>query len=107
MRKKRQSTPDGRIYAKGRSTEGWRRGERVTSLDQLQEGTVLVSVSHQFEAENLIRITATNSPANQVRRQIVYWAYVSPELEMLEDGGAIWEFELKGPIREYFLAVRE
>ena len=43
----------GRTYTQGRSTAGWVRGERVRSLDQLDDGQVFISVSHTFQSENL------------------------------------------------------
>jgi hypothetical protein len=45
-----------RTYAKGRLTNGWERGELITTSADLQPGDVLNHVSHQFQAENLIRV---------------------------------------------------
>ena len=45
-----------RTYAGGRTTSGWRMGSRITSLDQLKVGDILICDSHQFKATNLVRV---------------------------------------------------
>ena len=47
----------GRTYQAGRSTEGWTRGKHVERLDELPNGTLIISVSHAFQAENLAIVT--------------------------------------------------
>ena len=53
----------GRTYKSGRPTGSWQKGEPITSLDQVKLGDVYVMDSHQFEATNLIKVLAFNSPA--------------------------------------------
>ena len=45
-----------RIYPGGRSTVGWRRGRKLTAVSQIDEGMVLIGVSHDFKAENLYKV---------------------------------------------------
>jgi hypothetical protein len=96
----------GRVHQQGRSTDGWRKGEKVTSLDQLRKGTVLIAVSHQFRAENLVQIVL--SPSFPFNRDIVHWVYVSPDLKQIDgESKALWSFELGGDGNEWFIAARE
>ena len=50
-----------RTYRKGRPTNGWERGERVTDVAQVKPGDVLIVVSPAFAAENLIRLVPRES----------------------------------------------
>lgn len=49
-----------RSYKGGRSTLGWHKSKRITSLNEIKRGMVLITVSHQFHAQNLIRVTSVN-----------------------------------------------
>jgi hypothetical protein len=96
---------DNRIYKKGRSTVGWTKGERITRLDQLKPGDLLISVSHQFQAENLVRVVVNPSPIPSV----FYCEYVTPDTLRRSDHEemAIRDFELAGSDRkDFFRAVR-
>lgn len=47
----------GRLYRKGRPTRGWAKARRVERLSDVRVGDVLIVVSPQFHAENLVRVT--------------------------------------------------
>lgn len=51
-----------RTYEKGRPTNGWDKGERITDVSQVKPGDVLIAVSHQFQAENLVRVMQREEP---------------------------------------------
>jgi len=89
--------PYARTYAKGRPTNGWERGELITTLADLQPGDVLIRVSHQFQAENLIRVVPLPegfSPINSDRG--FYYEYVDCRNCERSDGSLMfcwdWEF---------------
>ena len=50
-----------RTYKAGRETTGWRKGERVTRVEQVKVGMMLIMDSHQFKATNLVKVAATSS----------------------------------------------
>ena len=45
-----------RKYVQGRPTNGWERGARITASAQVKPGDVLIVLSNQFAAENLVRV---------------------------------------------------
>lgn len=47
-----------RTYERGRSTDGWGMGDKLTELPK--PGDVLIALSHRFKAENLIRVVESN-----------------------------------------------
>ena len=47
-----------RAYTAGRPTDGWRKGEPIVWLEQVQPGDICIMDSHRFRATNLIRIQA-------------------------------------------------
>lgn len=93
-----------RKYERGRSTLGWVRGQRITHLDQLKPGDLLIAASHQFQAENLVRVVINPRP----NPSVVYCEYVTPDTLRRSDHEemAIWDHNLADPIRgEFFRAV--
>jgi hypothetical protein len=87
-----------RTYEGGRMTRGWERGEQVTSLTELKPGDVLISVCHQFKAENLIRIVEPPHGGPHIdAKEIVYYEYVDCRTCERSDGGVMaqWDFELE------------
>ena len=53
----------GRVYENGRSTIGWRKGNRIKSIKQVKIGDVLIGVSHQFKAENMYLVILSPYPS--------------------------------------------
>ncbi len=47
----------GRVYEAGYSTAGWKKGARVRDVETLTTGTLIISVNHNFQSENLCIIT--------------------------------------------------
>jgi hypothetical protein len=92
-----------RIYEAGRPTTGWRRGEQITDYTQVKPGDVLIAVSHQFKAENLVRV---------VKRELPFppgfdYEYVDCKTLRHSDGHTMfcWNFELAGPQHAYYRAL--
>ena len=101
---RKQDLGENRIYDQGRSTLGWTRANRITRLDQLKPGDLLIAVSHQFRAENLIRVVANPS----LNPSVIYCEYVKPDTLVRSDHEemAVWDFDLASPHRnEFFRAV--
>ena len=95
--------PD-RIFERGRSTLGWSRGERIYRLDQLKPGDILIAVSHQFRAENLLRVVASPSP----NPNVLYCEYVRPDTLRRSDHEemAVWDHDLTAQRTEFFRSVQ-
>lgn len=111
---KKEDKGEGRLYEQGRSTKSWRKGQKVTSIAELVVGTVVIKVSHQFKAENLVVISPV--PNAIPSRPIRYCRYVKPDGTPTWDAelneSAIWDFEIKEsyqtpPLTEFYLAVKE
>jgi hypothetical protein len=103
---KKQDKGSGRQYEGGRSTKGWHKGEKVTGIAKLEVGTILIAVSHQFEAENLVAIIPTPNELPQC--SIRYWRYVQPDGKPTgEPEAALWEWELTVASGEYFIAAKQ
>ena len=87
-----------RTYAKGRPTNGWERGELITTFADLQHGELLIHVSHQFQAENLIRIVPLPEEfvGHKDAGRIFYYEYVNCHTLQRSDGDAMacWDWEL-------------
>ena len=91
--------PYVRTYANGGPTSGWERGELVTTLADVKPGDVLIHVSHQFQAENLIRVVPTpegfSGHAKDVGRLFHYEFVDACTLRRSEgDVKACWDWEL-------------
>lgn len=90
--------------------ERWDQGEQVTRLADLKVGDILLELSYQFRAQNLVRITRLDDLKGREPGTIVYGMFVDPDdTSRRRMGGdhefAIWDFELRGPQRHYFRAV--
>ena len=101
-----ESMGAGRIYKNGRSTAGWKRGKHVEELSELSDGTVIVSISHSFNAENLAIITKQRP---QLPGVWANWVDVDGAVSD-KDPFCIHGFMLQSKHRtqeEYFLAIPE
>lgn len=101
----------GRTYLDGRSTLGWCKGQKVTKYSTLKPGMLLIMVSHQFQADNLIKITPP--PALRIDSDVCYYVYAKPDGKPTgESAMALWKHEVEGPWqtkagpREFFLAKK-
>jgi hypothetical protein len=87
-----------RIYKAGRPTTSYHRGEKITDPAKVQIGDTLIGVSHQFEAENLYRVTDHKEDRFQV-------VYVQPNGRNADGGEmCVWAFNLTLPGQEWFRA---
>ena len=100
------SKGEGRIYDKGRSTLGWKRGERITSASHLKAGLVVITLNHRFEAENLVVVTQEAGSG-----QFAKTKYCNPRKDLIggEDAVVLDAYFLPGhaSVEEYFYAVKE
>lgn len=98
-----------RIFKNGRSTAGWRRGARVTSLTQLRQGDHIIDVSDQFRAENLAVVTNMAPHPWKHPTNIVYaaWASGLKGERTGEREFAIWDFQLSKSDSVFYLAERD
>ena len=98
-----------RTYKMGRSTTGWRKGNRITRPEQVKPGDVLIGVSHQFKAENLYLVIPSPWPPFPHDDQGFYVRYakldLSPEFSDFEPQW-VWDFMLAGS-SEWYKAERE
>jgi hypothetical protein len=92
-----------RTYAAGRPTNGWDKGERVTDDKSVKPGDVLIMVSNQFKAENLIRVIERN----HLSCNGFNYEYADCRTLVRSDGGTMFchGFELAGPQREFYRAI--
>ena len=89
-----------RIYKAGRPTTGYRRGKQILIPAEVQVGDRLIGVSHQFEAENLYRVTDHQGDRFTV-------IYILPNGRKADGGEmCVWAFNLTLPTQEWFRAVR-
>ncbi len=89
-----------RIYKAGRPTTGFRRGTKITDPAEVQVGDTLIGVSHQFEAQNLYRVTNHKGDRFTV-------IYIKPNGSKADGGEmCVWGFDLTAPTQEWFRAVR-
>jgi len=89
---------------------GWCLGERVTSLKDVEVNAILIKVSKQFDAQNLVRITRVGNDI-VARDKIVYGVFCDQanEMEMRAAGDhefAIWYFELDESSETYYRVTR-
>jgi hypothetical protein len=92
-----------RTYEKGRPTNGWDKGERITDTAQVKPGDVLIAVSNQFQAENLVRVIERECPIGDG----FDYQYADPRTLERSDGGTMFchGFMLAGPQQEYYRAI--
>jgi hypothetical protein len=97
-----------RVYKEGRSTEGWRRGKKITAVTQFKEGLPIICVSHQFKCENLAVVTNRYPHGRDVPDRIVYaaWAIGKKAKRTGEPEFAIWDHELPAGSDAYFMAEK-
>lgn len=87
---------------------GWTLGEQLQTLDGIKVGDVLLCVDHQFDAQNLVRITELGN--NIVGADAIVYGYLCDEQDELKPragaGGrlSIWVHQLTGK-REAFYRV--
>jgi hypothetical protein len=92
-----------RTYDKGRPTKGWARGEQITDAAQVKPGDVLIALSHQFQAENLVRVLTRDRPF-----PVGFdYEYVDCKTLRHSDGWTMFchNFELGGPQHTYYRAI--
>lgn len=102
MRDLKQRYP--RTYPGGRSTAGWGKGERISSLEQLKPGDVLIMVSHRFPADNLIRVTGTRPGCVSVGFDYEYTDNKTGEKYGPEEMFC-WHYELQQNHKEFYRAI--
>lgn len=98
-----------RTYEKGRPIIGWFKGKRLRTAEGLKAGQVLIMVSHQFQAENLVKVV--RPPKKMLLGGFMY-VYASPNGKPTADpqnadGMFLHEHELGMDHVEVFLASRE
>ena len=93
-----------RVYKGGRKTTNFRKGKRISSMEDIKVGDILISVSHRFKAENLCKVKKLN------KRPLGFNAiYVDPHT-LKRIGNEEWfthDFELisENLSHEYFKAL--
>ena len=92
-----------RTYEKGRPTNGWDKGERITDTAQVKPGDVLIAVSNQFQAENLVRVIERECHIGDG----FDYQYADPRTLERSDGCTMFchGFMLAGPQQEYYRAI--
>jgi len=90
--------------------QGWDQGDKIRSISGVKVGDLMLQVDHQFQAQNMLRITSLSRTDFQ-RNQICYGIFVNPD--MTSDprmGGdsemAIWDYDFQHPRREYFAVTK-
>lgn len=97
----------------GRGTGNYGIGDKITSLDQLVEGTVCVSISHQFQSVNVLVIRPRPdewSPnPDAVSASWLHNPNGPVDNSNFEEFFTIWDFELtaENPNNEYYLAIQK
>ena len=84
-----------RTYPAGRPIAPYRHGEEITSLSQIKTGDVIIMVSHQFEAETLVKVTS-----RERNTQGFDYKYMSPEgkVASVVSDMFCWDFDFEeGP----------
>ncbi|MBK6616640.1 hypothetical protein [Ottowia sp.] len=92
--------------------EAWLLGDKVTDLRLLKPGDILLQVSHQFDSQNLCRITRLDECGFRAPGQICYGLFVNPsntqQARMNGDHEfAIWDFDLTLGHNEFFRVSTE
>lgn len=95
----------------------FRKGARVTSIDKLKRGDLLVVVSHQFRAVNIIKVLAVRPrihSGTKVRHDVINAIFVSPTNPRKRRMGtdnmrSFWDhdFEKDRTWNHFFRAVRK
>ncbi len=90
---------------KGRGFGSFTKGEKVTSLLDMKYGEMLLEYSHQFDSQNIIRITNVRPHDFTDPGEIIYARFVNPQnpSEFAGIEFAIWDFELSGKTLRYDL----
>lgn len=89
-----------RQYLGGLPFEGWKRGPKIWRLDQLEVGNVLISVSHQYRTESLIKVV-------EVKPNGYYCLPLDADLKPADRTRIFcWDFDVASESHECFLAVR-
>ena len=96
--------PSREGYKGGRPTAGWARGRQITESTQVKPGDVLISVSHQFKAVNLVRVLDRGDREFPVGFD---YEYVDNQTLRHSDGWTMFchNHELAGPQRTYYRAI--
>lgn len=93
-----------RTYKQGRPTNGWDRGEQITDVADVKPGDVLITVSHQFQAENLVRVVGRDEP---IIGSGFNYQYADCRTLQRSDGGIMFchDFMLALPGQEFYRAI--
>lgn len=90
---------------------GWRLGEQIVRVADMAIGQVVLAVSEQFDAQNLVLITKRgNGIATEA--EIAYGRFVDPADGSSprvpgDDTFAIWDFQVAAsPLQRYFQVTR-
>jgi hypothetical protein len=106
-----------RTYVQGRPIKGWSYGRRVTSVEQIKPGDILIGDSHQFKATNLYRVVPLPALIAKLRRHdgqpgtpMFYIEFITPNRRH-SDGQEMcvhfWEVEQSGRLHTaYYIAHR-
>jgi hypothetical protein len=91
--------------------ELWDQGEKVTDLRTLKVGDILLDLDYHFRAQNLCRVTRLDGCSFRTPGEIVYAVFVDPDnaSQVRQSGDqefAIWDFDVRGPRKQFFRANR-
>ena len=86
---------------------------RITKIDELTVGMIIICVSHQFKAVNVARVMRSGPGSRPwaIKNRIRSARFVSPtnprKKRLSSDNNfSIWDFELNGPQSAYYTTVR-
>ena len=95
----------------------FRKGARVTSIDKLKRGDLLVNVCHQFGAVNIIKVLSVRPRIHgetKVRQDLITAIFVSPtNPRKIRQGGDHemsfwhWDFKKDAKWRHFYRAIRK
>lgn len=94
-----------RTYERGRPTNGWEKGERITNISQINPGDVLISINKQFKAENLIRVLPIPDDFIPISSTGFYYEYVNSRTLQRSDGGLMFDDLVFKRTIEYYHAI--
>jgi hypothetical protein len=89
--------------------KGWVLGEKVKNVCTLKEGDMLLVVSHKFDSQNICRISSADGfPFGEM----VHGFFVNPAAPTMRRSVSdtelgIWQHDLAGRDKEYFLVYQE
>lgn len=89
---------------------GWEQGEKIRDIANVKVGDLMLEVSHQFQAQNMVRITSLSKRDFQ-KDEICYGIFVNPDMTSNPRMGgdaemAIWQSDFRHPLREYFAVTK-